>query len=138
MTTITKLDVGSLCFTHRGNSGIVERLENERVIIRIPDGTLKSIPLTAIASYELPSVPISPDCITETLPNSFPVGCIVHKTPQVGWTGIVLKHIGTDSVEVLWVLDKHPTLMAVSGLRMADKAVTESSLKAFTKLGVIP
>jgi hypothetical protein len=137
MPMICNLTKGATVTTHSGKTGLFERLEGDRIVVRVPDG-LKRIPLTAIASYELPSVPISPDCITETLPNPFPVGCIVHKTPQVGWTGIVLKHIGTDSVEVLWVLDKHPTLMAVSGLRMADKAVTESSLKAFTKLGVIP
>jgi hypothetical protein len=45
MTTITNPRIGARIFTHKGNSGIVEQLEHERVIIRIPDGILKSIPL---------------------------------------------------------------------------------------------
>jgi hypothetical protein len=57
MTTITNPRIGARIFTHKGNSGIVEQLEHERVIIRIPDGILKSIPLTAIARWELPAVP---------------------------------------------------------------------------------
>ena len=60
MTTTTNPQIGSQIFTHKGNCGIVERLEDERVIIRIPDGSRKSIPLTAIARWELPAVPKTP------------------------------------------------------------------------------
>jgi hypothetical protein len=60
MTTITNPRIGARIFTHKGNSGIVEQLEDERVIIRIPDGILKSIPLTAIARWELPAIPKTP------------------------------------------------------------------------------
>lgn len=48
MTTSTNPQIGARILTHKGNSGIIEQLENERVVIRVPDGSLKSIPLTAI------------------------------------------------------------------------------------------
>jgi hypothetical protein len=56
MTNIN-LQIGARIFTHKGNGGVVEGLENERVIIRVPDGVLKSIPLKAIASWEMPPSP---------------------------------------------------------------------------------
>jgi hypothetical protein len=51
------LQIGARIFTHKGNSGIIEGLENERVIVRVPDGILKSIPMKAIASWEMPPSP---------------------------------------------------------------------------------
>jgi hypothetical protein len=120
MTIITKPDVGSICITHRGNGGIIERLENERVIIRIPDGTLKSIPLTAIASYELPSVPISPDCITETLPKSIAIGATVGKRHNLGWLGWVQSDPINGRCEVLWQYDRHPTLEKLTDLKIKE------------------
>jgi uncharacterized protein YkvS len=119
MMTNTNAAIGSVCITHRGNSGIVERLEHERVIIRIPDGRLKSIPLTAIARWELPA--------------PFSVGCIVHKRFNDGWTGIVMAIISPDRVEVLWWLDKHPSLMSVDDLKPADESTTKGYQKAFKK-----
>jgi hypothetical protein len=79
------LSPGRAIVTLRGNSGIVERLENERVIIRVPDGTLKGIPMNSIASW-----------------HPFPIGTIIHKRCYLGWTGIVMTVIGTDSADVLW------------------------------------
>lgn len=59
MTTITNAAIGAVISTHKGNRGIIESLEADRVIIRVPDGQLKSIPLTAIARWELPPKQVS-------------------------------------------------------------------------------
>jgi hypothetical protein len=54
MTMITNPQIGATITTHKGNIGIVEQLEDRRVIIRIPEGTRKSVPLSAIARWEMP------------------------------------------------------------------------------------
>jgi hypothetical protein len=67
--------------------------------------------------------------------NPYPTGTIVHKRHNLGWMGIILQTVDPDSVEVLWWLDQYPTLMAANDLRLVDKAVAESSLKAFAQKG---
>lgn len=57
MMTITNpnLPPGAVIHTHKGNIGIVQGLQDERVIIRVPEGRLKRIPLSSIARWELPT-----------------------------------------------------------------------------------
>jgi hypothetical protein len=76
--------------------------------------------------------------LVNLLDTPFPVGVIVHKRFKLGWTGIVLKLMGFDSVEVLWWLDKHPTLINVGELRAADEAIAQQYRAAFKRKGLIP
>jgi hypothetical protein len=61
MTMITSPRVGATITTHKGNIGIVEQLEDKRVIVRVPKGILKSVPLSAIARREMPQPTNRPD-----------------------------------------------------------------------------
>jgi hypothetical protein len=119
MLTICNLTQGATVTTHSGKTGLFERLEGDRIVVRVPDG-LKRIPLTAIARWE---------------PVPFPVGAIVHKLANEGWTGLVRAIAGPGKREILWWLDKHPTLMDVDELRLADETIVDGYRKAF---GVMP
>jgi hypothetical protein len=119
MPMICDLTKGATVTTHSGKTGLFERLEGDRIVVRVPDG-LKRIPLTAVARWELPQSP-------------FPVGCIVHKRFNDGWTGIVMAIVSPNRVEVLWWLDKHPSLMSVDDLRPADESTTKGYQKAFKR-----
>jgi hypothetical protein len=74
--------------------------------------------------------------LLKLLDTTHPVGSIVHKQSNLGWTGIVLKIISPNSVEVLWWLDKYPTLMDVDSLRVAEKTIAHSYREAFQCKGV--
>jgi len=54
----------------------------------------------------------------DTKNNIVTVGSTVKKKGKLGWVGKVLKLEG-DSAEVLWTLEKHPTSIPVSELRLA-------------------
>jgi hypothetical protein len=71
--------------------------------------------------------------LVNLLDTPFSVGAIIHKKTQIGWTGIILKLLGSDSVEVLWWLDKQPTLMSVDELRAADVAIAQQYKAAFKR-----
>jgi hypothetical protein len=76
--------------------------------------------------------------LVNLLDTPFFVGAIIHKKTQIGWTGIITKLLGSDSVEVLWWLDKYPTLMDVDALRAAEDAIAHRFREAFQRKGVNP
>jgi hypothetical protein len=76
--------------------------------------------------------------LVNLLDTPFPVGAIVHKNPQIGWTGIILKLLDSDSVEVLWWLDKHPAFISVGELRAADEVIAQQYRAAFKRKRVPP
>jgi hypothetical protein len=123
MPMICNLTKGATVTTHSGKAGLFERLEGDRVVVRVPDG-LKRIPLSAIAHWELPE--------------QFPVGSIVHKRFNDGWTGIVRAIAGSGKREVLWWLDAHPSLMDVDDLRAANDAIARGYQKAFITQDKMP
>jgi hypothetical protein len=54
--TISKVLPGATVFTYSGKSAIVERLEGDRIVVRVSDG-LKRIPIDVVARWELPPIP---------------------------------------------------------------------------------
>lgn len=101
--------MGAIAFGKSGVGYPVIEVHPDRIVLK-KDGEPWAVNLVAIARWELP--------------HPFPVGSIVHKRFNHGWTGIVLKLIGSDSVEVLWWLNKLPTLIRVSELRPADDEIS--------------
>jgi hypothetical protein len=53
---ISEVLPGATVFTHSGKSAIVERLEGDRIVVRVSDG-LKRIPIDVVARWELPPIP---------------------------------------------------------------------------------
>jgi preprotein translocase subunit YajC len=53
MPKICNLTKGATVTTHSGKTGLFERLEGDRIVVRVPDG-LRRIPLTAIARWDVP------------------------------------------------------------------------------------
>jgi hypothetical protein len=106
--------LGATVVTRRGTVATVERIEEEHVVIRVPDG-LRRIPLGSVAQWFHP----------------FPVGSIVHKRRQRGWIGVVTKLIGPDFLEVVWWLETFPARVSIENLALADDEFTKRYRIAF-------
>ena len=113
MPTISNPPVGAVAYGRSGVGHVIAALKADRVILKTSDG-LKRVPLEAVVRWELPA---------------FPVGSVVHKRRSDGWTGQVVAVLSPEAAEVLWCLDLHPALMAVSELRPADTWLADTYKK---------
>lgn len=57
MLTSSNPPVGAIAYGRSGIGSIITALETDRVILRVPDGTLKRVPMSAIARWEMPDPP---------------------------------------------------------------------------------
>lgn len=100
--------VGLMAVCQTGRFEVVEldASDNERLVVRHPSGEV-SIPRCKVLKFE----PKDQAAIS--------VGDRVTKRYFKGWTGTV-KAIESSNTDVLWVLDKYPTLEDISKLQKQD------------------
>jgi hypothetical protein len=89
-----------------------------------PDGKLRKVKRQAVKYWLKPF---------QARPATYPIGVIVHKLSNHGWTGIIHQIIDDERVEVQWWPDSFTGIVPVREIRPANEFVSNGYKKAFSR-----
>jgi hypothetical protein len=115
---------GDVVFGEKGEGYPVAAVLNGYCQVLFPDGKLRKIKRQAVKYWLQPH---------QTEPATYPIGAIVHKLNNHGWTGIIHQVIDDERVEIQWWPDNFTVIIPVKEIRPADESTSKGYKRAFSK-----